>query len=182
MQEKLIEYLSSFVTEKRITLFKENISHRTKYLTIAMEDIYQPHNASAVLRTCDCFGIQDVHIIENKNKYKVRVVHDSKPETNTYPIILDASASHDPDAGDKLTYEWIQTSGVPVSLKPDMNTAIVSFEGTPGEYSFELVITDNYGAKTRKVKSVKIHPEPNETPIVKIKVRQGKSKTESRIQ
>ena len=111
---------------------------------------------------------------ENKNKYKVRVVHDSKPETNTYPIILDASASHDPDAGDKLTYEWIQTSGVPVSLKPDMNTAIVSFEGTPGEYSFELVITDNYGAKTRKVKSVKIHPEPNETPIVKIKVRQGK--------
>ena len=71
MQEKLIEYLSSFVTEKRITLFKENISHRTKYLTIAMEDIYQPHNASAVLRTCDCFGIQDVHIIENKNKYKI---------------------------------------------------------------------------------------------------------------
>jgi tRNA (guanosine-2'-O-)-methyltransferase len=36
-----------------------------------LEDIYQPHNASAVLRSCDCFGIQDVHIIENSNKYEV---------------------------------------------------------------------------------------------------------------
>jgi tRNA (guanosine-2'-O-)-methyltransferase len=36
-----------------------------------LEDIYQPHNASAVLRTCDCFGIQDVHIIENNNEYQV---------------------------------------------------------------------------------------------------------------
>ena len=42
---------------------------RTRYATIVMEDIYQPNNASAVLRTCDCFGIQDVHIIENQNQY-----------------------------------------------------------------------------------------------------------------
>ncbi len=40
-------------------------------MTIVLEDIFQPHNASAVLRTCDCFGIQDVHIIENRNKYEV---------------------------------------------------------------------------------------------------------------
>jgi tRNA (guanosine-2'-O-)-methyltransferase len=40
-------------------------------LTVVLEDIYQPHNASAVLRTCDCFGVQDVHIIENQNKYEV---------------------------------------------------------------------------------------------------------------
>jgi tRNA (guanosine-2'-O-)-methyltransferase len=47
------------------------IANRTKYITVVLEDIYQPHNASAVLRTCDCFGIQDVHIIENRNKYTV---------------------------------------------------------------------------------------------------------------
>jgi tRNA (guanosine-2'-O-)-methyltransferase len=35
-----------------------------------LEDIFQPHNSAAILRTCDCFGIQDVHIIENKNKFK----------------------------------------------------------------------------------------------------------------
>ena len=38
---------------------------------MVLEDIYQPHNASAVLRSCDCFGIQDVHIIENQNIYEV---------------------------------------------------------------------------------------------------------------
>jgi tRNA (guanosine-2'-O-)-methyltransferase len=38
---------------------------------VVLEDIYQPHNASAVLRSCDCFGIQDIHIIENKNKYNI---------------------------------------------------------------------------------------------------------------
>ena len=71
MDYKLIEYLKNFVTEKRYNLFLDKIKYRTDYLTVVLEDIYQPHNASAVLRTCDCFGIQDVHIIENRNKYKV---------------------------------------------------------------------------------------------------------------
>lgn len=70
MQE-LINHLSQFATEERITRFNEILQYRTKYLTVVLEDIYQPHNASAVLRTSDCFGVQDVHIIENRNKYKV---------------------------------------------------------------------------------------------------------------
>lgn len=60
-----------FLTEHRKSLFSKIIENRTKYLTVVLEDIYQPQNASAVLRTCDCFGIQDVHIIENVNEYKV---------------------------------------------------------------------------------------------------------------
>jgi tRNA (guanosine-2'-O-)-methyltransferase len=47
------------------------ISQRTRHITVVLEDIYQPHNASAVLRTCDLTGVQDVHIIENKNVYDV---------------------------------------------------------------------------------------------------------------
>jgi tRNA (guanosine-2'-O-)-methyltransferase len=66
-----IEYLSQFTTEKRKELFQSIIEQRTKYITVVLEDIYQPHNASAVLRTCDCFGIQDVHIIENRNEYNI---------------------------------------------------------------------------------------------------------------
>lgn len=69
--QELIDYLSGFVSEKRFDLFKKIVEKRTRYLTVVLEDIYQPHNASAVLRTCDCFGIQDVHIIENSNKYDV---------------------------------------------------------------------------------------------------------------
>jgi tRNA (guanosine-2'-O-)-methyltransferase len=71
MQADLIKYLSGFVTEERKKRFDEVMKNRTRYVSIALEDIYQPHNASAVLRSCDCFGIQDVHIIENENKYTV---------------------------------------------------------------------------------------------------------------
>ena len=67
----LIEYLSSVITEKRFEQIQQVLQNRTKYLTVVLEDIYQPQNASAVLRTCDCFGIQDVHIIENENEYNI---------------------------------------------------------------------------------------------------------------
>lgn len=68
---KLLEHLLSFITENRRELFMKVIAERTKHITVVLEDIYQPHNASAVLRTCDLTGIQDVHIIENKNLYDV---------------------------------------------------------------------------------------------------------------
>ena len=66
-----IRELSGFVTDRRMKLFRQVLSMRTRYLTVVLEDIYQPHNASAVLRSCECFGIQDVHIIENRNEYRI---------------------------------------------------------------------------------------------------------------
>ncbi|MFC2136762.1 TrmH family RNA methyltransferase [Bacteroidota bacterium] len=71
MKDKLIKYLTEFITDNRIKRFNEIIQYRTRYITVVLEDIFQPHNASAVLRSCDCFGVQDVHIIENKNKYNI---------------------------------------------------------------------------------------------------------------
>ena len=69
MQSELIKHLSGFVTQARLKRFEEVLKNRTRHIAIGLENIYQPHNASAVLRSCDCFGIQDVHIIENENKY-----------------------------------------------------------------------------------------------------------------
>ena len=69
MTEELISYLSKIITPERFSLFNKIIKDRTRYMTVVLEDIFQPHNASAVLRSCDCFGIQDVHIIENENEY-----------------------------------------------------------------------------------------------------------------
>lgn len=69
--KELVEYLQEFVKERRAQLFNSIIENRTRYITIVLEDIYQSQNASAVLRTSDCFGIQDVHIIENNNKYNI---------------------------------------------------------------------------------------------------------------
>lgn len=71
LRKRLIEYLSHFIYDRRYQLFKSIISQRTRYLTVVLEDIYQAQNASATLRTCDCLGIQDIHIIENSNKFKV---------------------------------------------------------------------------------------------------------------
>ena len=68
---KLLTYLEGFVTDKRKNLFRIILQDRTRHFTVVLEDIYQQHNASAVIRSCDIFGIQDVHVIENKYKSKV---------------------------------------------------------------------------------------------------------------
>lgn len=68
---ELLEYLSSLITTERLALFNKILTNRTNYITVVLEDIFQPQNASAVLRTCDCFGIQNVHVIENRNQFQV---------------------------------------------------------------------------------------------------------------
>jgi tRNA (guanosine-2'-O-)-methyltransferase len=60
------------ITSNKISLFDRIAAERTRYLTIALENIYQEHNASAVLRTCDCFGIQDLQVIEKDNEYQIQ--------------------------------------------------------------------------------------------------------------
>ncbi|MCB0402212.1 MAG: RNA methyltransferase [Flavobacteriales bacterium] len=70
-QEQLLDHLLPFVTENKRGLFERIIAERTRHVTVVLEDIFQPHNASAVLRSCDVFGIQDVHIIENNYAYNV---------------------------------------------------------------------------------------------------------------
>ncbi len=62
----LIAYLESFVSEDRLRRFSEVLQWRTRYITVAMEDVYHLHNASAVIRSADVFGLQDVHIIEER--------------------------------------------------------------------------------------------------------------------
>lgn len=65
-----VDYLKNFVTDYKNELFARLIRERTGYVTLVLEDLYQPHNCSAVLRSCDCFGVQNVHVIENKNVFR----------------------------------------------------------------------------------------------------------------
>ena len=66
IDKKLLAYFEGFLTDKRKNTFKTVLENRTRHFTVVLEDIYQPHNASAVVRTCDIFGIQDLHVIENR--------------------------------------------------------------------------------------------------------------------
>jgi tRNA (guanosine-2'-O-)-methyltransferase len=64
---QLLEYLENYLTENRRIRFSEVLSQRTKHFTVATEDVYQLHNTSAVMRTCDVFGIQELNIVEEVN-------------------------------------------------------------------------------------------------------------------
>lgn len=64
-RDGLIEYLSGFLKPERRQVLEKVLSERTRHVSVVLEDIYQPHNASAVLRSCDCFGVQRVFTIED---------------------------------------------------------------------------------------------------------------------
>lgn len=64
-----VEYLRNFVTDEKNALFERLVQLRTDYVTVVLEDLFQSHNQSAVMRSADCYGIQDIHLIENRNAY-----------------------------------------------------------------------------------------------------------------
>jgi len=99
VKKKLIEYLKTFVTKKRLELLEEKLELRTKKVTLVLEDIYQSRNISAAMRSADCFGIQDVHIIENRNEFTkdesvslgankwINIIKHNKKKNNTIDCI-----------------------------------------------------------------------------------------------
>ena len=69
-KQKLNIYLNQFVTEKRSQLMERILENRTRFISVVLENIYQPHNASAVIRSCEGFGIMDLHVIEEGNRFQ----------------------------------------------------------------------------------------------------------------
>jgi tRNA (guanosine-2'-O-)-methyltransferase len=61
-----LKYLEGFLTDSRKQRFLEVLKNRTNHFTIAMEDVYQLHNTSAVMRSCEVFGIQELNVVEQK--------------------------------------------------------------------------------------------------------------------
>lgn len=68
-QRLLKEHLSRFVSEHKLEFMERVLDQRTRYVTIVLEDIYQSQNTSAVIRTCECLGLQDVHVIETMSEW-----------------------------------------------------------------------------------------------------------------
>lgn len=70
-QERLlVQHFSQYVSDHKKEFIEKVLSQRTRHVTVALEDIYQSQNASAVVRTCECMGLQDIHIIENTSSYQ----------------------------------------------------------------------------------------------------------------
>lgn len=70
MEKDKIEYLARFISAHKWELIQEKVQHRTRHISVVVENLFQEHNISAVLRTADVFGIQDVHVIERGYTFK----------------------------------------------------------------------------------------------------------------
>lgn len=68
-KQDLYNRAAQLFSDNKRELFDKLVQNRTRHITVVLEDIFQSHNASAVLRSCDCFGVQDVHVIEDRNRY-----------------------------------------------------------------------------------------------------------------
>lgn len=70
-KNKLLAHLETFLTPRRIALFDKVIAQRTNHFTVATQDVYQLHNTSAVIRSCEVFGIQNIHVIEERKPKRI---------------------------------------------------------------------------------------------------------------
>ena len=66
------QQFEALLTEHKARLFEQIVQERTRYITVVLEDLFQEHNASAVIRTCECFGVQDLYAIEDRYKYTLQ--------------------------------------------------------------------------------------------------------------
>jgi tRNA (guanosine-2'-O-)-methyltransferase len=72
IDEKVLAAFYNMITESKQEMYDQIASDRTRYITVVLETVMKEHNASAVLRTCDCFGIQDLHAIEKGTSYAIQ--------------------------------------------------------------------------------------------------------------
>lgn len=63
---KYLEFLENILTDSRKERFLKVLENRTNHFTIAVEDVFQMHNTSAVMRSCEVFGVQELHVIEQR--------------------------------------------------------------------------------------------------------------------
>ena len=110
-----------------------------------------------------------------RTAYIDEVIHDGDPETNKYPVTLNATFSSDADQ-DQIFYKWRMIDGAPIELSSTTDP-VIYFEASvgdePSEYKFELTVSDTYGAKATYTKTVIIHPEPNRIPAAIFEITQN---------
>jgi len=103
-KSELKAYLESYVTESKRSQMHEVLDHRTRQVAVVLENVFQPHNAAAAVRSCECFGFQDLHVIEVDNDHRlnpdvtmggckwVSLKHHRKEAGGTEPVLKQLKA------------------------------------------------------------------------------------------
>ena len=63
------DHLAEFLTDERRRTLAPALAERTRYMTLLAENTFHPHNASALMRHCDAFGVQELHTVETLCKF-----------------------------------------------------------------------------------------------------------------
>jgi tRNA (guanosine-2'-O-)-methyltransferase len=66
----VLQEFYKIITPNKVNMFERIAPQRTKHIVVALENIQQDHNASAIMRTMDCLGFQELHLIEKNNNYQ----------------------------------------------------------------------------------------------------------------
>ena len=96
---------------------------------------------------------------------KNEIDHDGDPETASMAISLNGNGLDSDD--DNLTYKWEQIAGSEVTID-NPESPSTSFEAGPGEYTFQLTVTDPYGATSSSQQTYRISEETNSDPEANI--------------
>lgn len=72
-KKRIITLLSEYTTQNKLEKMNAYIHNRMRFVVPVLEDIFQSHNANAVIRSAECFGVQDVHVIEIQNRYAANI-------------------------------------------------------------------------------------------------------------
>ncbi len=92
-----IEYMAQFMTGERFGVLQRAVAGRTRWMTVCMENTFHPQNASALVRNCEAFGVQDIHTVQTVCKFNpnVRIVRgtDKWVDLHRHPSTADALAA-----------------------------------------------------------------------------------------
>lgn len=144
----LLDYLGQYITEHKRNLIDQVLAKRTRFITVVLEDIFKPHNASAVIRTCDCFGIQDLHVIEKTNTYKVNpyVTRGASQWVDLYKYYQSEGSSVD------LAFRNLREKGYKIyGTSPSTNS--ISIQDLEPDQKLALVFGNEHEGISEEVKS-----------------------------
>ena len=154
-KEKLNEKFGVDLFKKTILVLQHPLNTQSSEAGKQME---------ATLKAAEFFNMQVIIIYPNTDSGSDQIIEVIKKYENKDNFFVFKNL--DPESYMGLL------NGVSVMVG-NSSSGIVSFEGTPGEYTFELTVSDNYGMATVITKTVKIEKEPNQAPIVDLEIRQG---------
>jgi tRNA (guanosine-2'-O-)-methyltransferase len=144
----LLEYLGQYITEHKKTVMEQVLSKRSRFFTVVLEDIFKPHNASAVIRTCDCFGLQDMHVIEKTNQYKVNpyVTRGASQWVDLHKYHVENGSSV------KLCFDSLRKKGYKIYGTSPASTSISIYDLEPKE-KIALVFGNEHEGISQEVKA-----------------------------